>query len=139
VVGLGIWIAMLASGVHATIAGVAMGLLATAYPPSQQDLQRAGTLWRLFREEPTPEYARSASRSLALAVSPNERLQYLFHPWTSYVVVPLFALANAGVVINAEVLRHAVSSPVTLGIVAGLVVGKPVGSPPRPGSSRAAG
>jgi len=125
--GLGVWIAMLASGVHATIAGVAMGLLATAYPPSQQDLQRAGALWRLFREEPIPEYARSASRSLALAVSPNERLQYLFHPWTSYVIVPLFALANAGVVINAEVLGHAVSSPVTLGIVAGLVLGKPVG------------
>jgi Na+/H+ antiporter NhaA len=127
VVGLGIWIAMLASGVHATIAGVAMGLLATAYPPSRRDLQRAGALWRLFREEPTPQYARSAGRSLALAVSPNERLQYLFHPWTSYVIVPLFALANAGVVINAEVLRHAMSSPVTLGIVAGLVVGKPLG------------
>jgi len=125
--GLGIWIAMLASGVHATIAGVAMGLLATAYPPSRQELQRAGALWRLFREEPTPEYARSASRGLALAVSSNERLQYLFHPWTSYVIVPLFALANAGVVINAEVLRHAVTSPVTLGIAAGLVVGKPVG------------
>ena len=127
VVGLGVWIAMLASGVHATIAGVAMGLLATAYPPSRQDLQRAGALWRLFREEPTPEYARSASRSLALAVSGNERLQYLFHPWTSYLIVPLFGLANAGVVIDAEVLRHAVTSPVTLGVVAGLVLGKPIG------------
>jgi Na+/H+ antiporter NhaA len=126
-VGLGIWIAMLASGVHATIAGVAMGLLATAYPPSRQDLQRAGALWRLFREEPTPEYARSASRSLTLAVSPNEQLQQLFHPWTSYVIVPLFALANAGIVIDAEVLRHAATSPVTLGIVAGLVLGKPIG------------
>ncbi|MEX0755017.1 MAG: Na+/H+ antiporter NhaA [Actinomycetota bacterium] len=126
-VGLGVWIAMLASGVHPTIAGVALGLLATAYPPTRERLQDAGALWRLFREEPTPEYARSASRSVALAISPNERLQYLFHPWTSYVIVPLFALANAGLVINGEVLGHTVSSPVTLGIVVALVIGKPVG------------
>ena len=125
--GTGLWLAMLASGVHPTIAGVAVGLLATAYPPSRDDLQRAGALWRLFREEPTPEYARSASRSLVLAISPNERLQHLFHPWTSYLVVPLFALANAGVRLDAAALRSAASSTVTLGIVAGLVIGKPLG------------
>jgi len=126
-VGVGIWLATLASGVHATIAGVAMGLLATAYPPSQESLHRSGTLWRMFREQPTPEFARTASRSLITVISPNERLQYLFHPWVSYVVVPLFALANAGVIINGEVLSHAVSSPITIGIVLGLVVGKPLG------------
>jgi Na+/H+ antiporter NhaA len=127
IVGTGVWLATLASGVHPTVAGVAVGLLATAYPPSRKDLQRAGALWRLFREEPTPEYARSASRSLVLAISPNERLQHLFHPWTSYLVVPLFALANAGVSLDAAVVRRALSSPVTLGIVAGLVIGKPLG------------
>jgi Na+/H+ antiporter NhaA len=126
-VGLGLWLAMLASGVHPTIAGVAVGLLATASSPSREDLQRAGTLWRLFREQPTPQYARSARRGLTVAVSPNERLQYLFHPWTSFVVVPLFALANAGVEINGEVVADAVSSPVTLGIVVGLVGGKVLG------------
>jgi Na+/H+ antiporter NhaA len=126
-VGVVLWLAMLASGVHPTIAGVAMGLLATAYPPSRAELQRAGALWRLFREEPTPEYARSASRSLVLAISPNERLQHLFHPWTSYLVVPLFALANAGVTLDGDALRNAASSPVTLGIVAALVIGKPLG------------
>jgi Na+/H+ antiporter NhaA len=126
-VGLGMWLAMLASGVHPTIAGVAVGLLASAYPPSRQQLSQAGAFWRLFREEPTPQYARSASRTLALTISPNERLQHLFHPWTSYVIVPLFALANAGVELEGEVLRDAASEPILIGIVVGLVVGKPLG------------
>lgn len=126
-VGLGVWLATLLSGVHATIAGVALGVLATAHPPLRSDLERAGTLWRLFREEPTPEYARTASRNLALAISPNERLQHLFHPWTSLVVVPLFALANAGVRIDADVVGRAASSPITIGIVVGLVAGKLIG------------
>ena len=126
-VGLAVWLATLASGVHATIAGVAIGILATAYPPSQGDLQRTGTLWRMFREQPTPEFARTASRSLLTSISPNERLQYLFHPWVSYAIVPIFALANAGVIINSEVLGHAISSPIAIGIVLGLVVGKPLG------------
>ena len=127
IVGLGIWLSMLASGIHPTIAGVAVGLLATAYPPSRQALERAGGLWRMFREQPTPEYARSASAALATAISPNERLQHLFHPWTGLVIVPLFALANAGVQISRELLVHAVSAPVTLGVTVGLVGGKLVG------------
>lgn len=126
-VGLGVWVATLASGVHAIIAGVAVGVLATAHPARPDDLRRAGALWRLFREQPTPEFARSASRSLTTAVSPNERLQHLFHPWTSFVIVPLFALANAGVRLDGEVLGDAFTSPVVVGIVLGLVLGKPLG------------
>ena len=126
-VGVAMWLATLASGVHATIAGVAVGLLATAYAPSREELSQAGALWRLFREEPTPEYARSVSRTMTRSVSPNERLQHLFHPWTSHVIVPLFALANAGVVLEAEVLRSVATEPIFLGIVGGLVVGKPLG------------
>jgi Na+/H+ antiporter NhaA len=126
-VGSAFWLATLASGVHATIAGVLMGVLASAYPPSQTDLQRTSALWRTFREQPTPEYARTASRSLLTTISPNERLQHLFHPWVSYVIVPLFALANAGVVIDADTLGQALASPIAAGVVVGLVVGKPVG------------
>ena len=80
-----------------------------------------------FREQPTPELARSARAGLQSAISPNERLQQLYHPWTSYVIVPLFALANAGIAINGGFLAHAYTSPVTLGILFGYVAGKPVG------------
>src|SRR5262249_19881143 len=65
--------------------------------------------------------------SVEWTISPNERLQQLLHPWTSYLIVPLFALANAGLEINSAALRHAATSPITLGIVLGYVVGKPVG------------
>jgi Na+/H+ antiporter NhaA len=127
VVGVALWVAMLESGVHPAVAGVAMGLLATAYPPKRQRLERAVWLTRMFREQPTPEFARSARLSVDAAISTNERLQYLLHPWTSYVIVPLFALANAGVVLRGDVLAAAVRSPVTLGVVGGLVLGKPLG------------
>lgn len=125
--GLGVWLATLLSGVHATIAGVALGVLATAYPPTRSDLEEAGSIWRRFRERPTPEFARAASRSVALTMSPNEHLQDLVHPWTSLVVVPLFALANAGVKLDGDALGRAASSPITLGIVVGLVLGKLAG------------
>jgi Na+/H+ antiporter NhaA len=127
IAGVCIWIAMFDSGVHPTVAGVALGLVATAYPPSREDLQEASSRWRSFREQPTPEYARSVRRGVAEAISPNERLQDILHPVTSFVIVPLFALANAGVDLGGGGLGRAVSSPITLGIVCGLVVGKLVG------------
>ena len=93
-----------------------------------RDLERATERFREFREQPTPELARArARRVLRSAISPNERLQQLFHPWTSYVIVPLFALANAGIAIDGDFLASAFTSPITLGIVLGYVVGKPVG------------
>lgn len=128
-VGLGVvtWAALLESGVDPVVAGLAIGLTASAYSPAREDLEQATWLFRLFREQPTPELARTASAGLTSTLSPNERLQHLYHPWTSYVIVPLFGLANAGLVINGGFLVHAYSSPITIGIIAGFVVGKPVG------------
>ena len=122
-----IWIAMFKSGIDPVISGLAIGLATSAYPPSREDLERATALTRYFREQPTPELARSAQQSLQSAISPNERLQYDLHPWTSYVIVPLFALANAGIHLTAKLMSDAVSSPITSGILIGYVVGKPIG------------
>jgi Na+/H+ antiporter NhaA len=125
--GAATWVALLESGIEPIVVGLAMGLLTYAAPSGMQDLQRASDLFRLFREQPTPELARVARSGVQSAVSPNERLQLAFLPWTSYAIVPLFALANAGVTVSGDALRAAVTSPVTLGIVVGYVVGKPIG------------
>jgi Na+/H+ antiporter NhaA len=126
-VGAGIWVAMFESGIDPVIVGLAIGLVTSAYPPARGDLDRATELTRSFREQPTPALAYSAQRGLTSAISPNERLQYRLHPWTSFVVVPLFALANAGIHINGALLGHAVTSPVTIGIFLAYVAGKPLG------------
>ncbi|MGH3398742.1 MAG: Na+/H+ antiporter NhaA [Streptosporangiaceae bacterium] len=126
-IGVATWVAVLKSGVDPVVVGLAMGLLTYAYPAARPDLERASEAFRSFREQPTPELARTASLGLAAALSPNDRLQQLYHPWTSYVIVPLFALANAGIVISGSFLARAYTSPVTLGILVGYVVGKPIG------------
>jgi len=125
--GAAAWVAVLKSGVDPVVVGLVMGLATGAYPAARTDLERASDLFRSFREQPTPELARSAGAGLAAALSPNERLQLLYHPWTSYVIVPLFALANAGIVITGSFLAAAYTSPVTLGILLGYVAGKPAG------------
>jgi Na+/H+ antiporter NhaA len=125
--GTAAWGALHSAGVEPVVVGLAMGLLTYAYPAARGDLQRATEVFRLFREQPTPELARSAQTGVAAAISPNERLQQLYHPWTSYVIVPLFALANAGITISADFLARAYTSPVTLGILLGYLAGKPIG------------
>ncbi|MER7132951.1 Na+/H+ antiporter NhaA [Streptosporangium saharense] len=125
--GVAAWTALFVSGVDPLITGLAMGLLTYAYPAARTDLERASGLFRLFREQPTPELERSVRAGLASAISPNERLQRLYHPWTSYLVVPLFALCNAGIEVDGDLLGRAVTSPVTIGVLLGYVLGKPVG------------
>jgi Na+/H+ antiporter NhaA len=125
--GVTAWVAVFKSGIDPIVVGLVLGLLTFAYPAARVDLERATDLFRLFREQPTPELEQSARRGLESALSPNERLQQLYHPWTSYAIVPLFALANAGIAINGGFLSRAYSSPITLGIFVGYLAGKPVG------------
>jgi Na+/H+ antiporter NhaA/predicted DsbA family dithiol-disulfide isomerase len=127
VLGAAAWVALLKAGVDPVVIGLAMGVLPFAYPAPRTNLERATQRFREFREQPTAELARSATAELRAATSLNERLQQLYHPWTSYAIVPLFALANAGIRINREFLADAFSSRITLGIVAGFVLGKPIG------------
>jgi Na+:H+ antiporter, NhaA family len=105
--GIALWLAVYESGVHATIAGVALGLLTPALPTHRQLGGDATTT------------------SIDGSVSPCDRLIDLFHPWTSYVVLPIFALANAGIPMSMDALRD--PSDVLLGVAVGLVVGKLVG------------
>src|SRR5271165_2583503 len=126
-VGIALWVALFKSGIDPVIGGLAVSLVTSAYPPTRENLERATALTRSFREQPTPELAREAQLGVLAAISPNERMQYSLHPWTSYVFVPLFALANAGIHVTSGLISDAVTSPITLGILFGYVVGKPLG------------
>ena len=125
--GVGAWVGLLKAGVEPQIVGLVIGLLVWARTPQRSNLERATERFREFREQPTADLARLAGTELRRATSANERWQRLFHPWTSYVFVPLFALANAGIVLSRDMLGEAFRSPITLGILVGYVVGKPVG------------
>ncbi|HTU29096.1 MAG TPA: Na+/H+ antiporter NhaA [Solirubrobacteraceae bacterium] len=127
VLGVLAWVAVLKTGIDPIVVGLALGLLTIAFPAQRADLERATDLFRVFREQPTSELEREARLGLRSAISPNERLQQAFHPFTSYVVVPLFALANAGFPISGSFLTHAYTSDLTLGILIAYVVGKPLG------------
>src|SRR5581483_10701210 len=127
VLGAAAWVAFLKANVDPVVVGLLGGTMTLAYPAQRGDLERASGLFRAFREQPTPELERVARAGLRTAVSPNDRLQALWHPWTSYAIVPLFALANAGIHVSGSFLAHAYSSPITLGIVGGYVLGKPAG------------
>lgn len=132
--GIAVWVATSESGVHPTIAGVALGLLTPAVP-----FQRPATVSREAHrvayetvDEPSPPdadapywlYLAGLSRE---AVSPLARAEAFLHPWVSFVIVPLFALANAGVDLSARALSEAAGSAVALGVLLGLVLGKPLG------------
>jgi NhaA family Na+:H+ antiporter len=125
--GVGVWLCMLKSGVHATIAGVALGLLAPARPLlGQPDADRiAGDL--SADADVTVEDVKRVGFELRGSISPAERFADTLHPWSSYLIVPLFALANAGIHLSADTLAETVRSPVTIGVIVGLVAGKLTG------------
>jgi Na+/H+ antiporter NhaA len=128
IIGVGSWLAFWESGVDPIISGLLIGLMTCAYPAGRENLEQATDAFRLFREQPTARLADEARQVVRGAISPNERLQERYHVWTSYAIVPLFALANADIKISGSFLAAAYTSPATLGIMVGYIVGKPVGT-----------
>jgi Na+:H+ antiporter, NhaA family len=136
VLGFFFWAAVLSSGVHATIAGVILGLVAPITPKRRPEelADRAESLFNNFRDQILSKNKLSAEASLAEldqllrdTDSIAERLERSIHPWVCFLVLPLFALASAGVALSTEQIKLAISSPIALGVFLGLIVGKAVG------------
>jgi len=135
--GIVAWFFLLESGVHATLAGVALGLMTPARPMySDEEYHRKATyVLDTYSPEPESPHGRDRidheARQLASianeSIAPLNRLEYLLHPWSSFLIVPLFALANAGVRFGGVDIVDALTSPVALGVAIGLLVGKIVG------------
>ncbi len=121
VLGVGVWVAMLESGVHATIAGVALGLLTPTSPlrPEPHDT--------VVSDDSGPDTIRRSIFEVRESLGVAERLQHLIHPWSAFLILPIFAFANARIEISPSALGDAVTNPVGLGVIVGLVVGKPLG------------
>jgi Na+:H+ antiporter, NhaA family len=123
--GVFVWYATLESGVHATIAGVLLGLLTPARALlSAEDAEEIGLD---LADGATVDEVRHAAFALQESVSVAERWENLYHPWTSFVIIPMFALANAGIELSSDAISAAADSRVTIGVVLGLVFGKPIG------------
>ena len=125
VLGVFIWYATLESGVHATIAGVALGLLTPARPLlNQRDAQQ---IVDALPSDANVAEVRYASFLAQESVPLTERLENMLHPFTAFMIIPIFALANAGIKLSGNTISDAATSSVTLGIMLGLVIGKPLG------------
>ena len=125
VLGVFIWYATLESGVHATIAGVALGLLTPARPLlNQRDAQQ---IVDALPSDANVAEVRYASFLAQESVPLTERLENMLHPFTAFMIIPIFALANAGIKLSGDTISDAATSSVTLGIMLGLIVGKPLG------------
>ena len=127
VLGCIVWWTTFRSGVHATIAGVALGLLTPARPLQNEGETRTIARWLRDKPEVFPVDVRYASFHIRESISVAERLETVLHPITSYAIIPIFALANAGVRMNGNIISAALQSRVMWGIIAGLVVGKTIG------------
>jgi Na+:H+ antiporter, NhaA family len=127
VAGVALWLAVHASGVHATLAGVLLGLLVPSGPSRPEDVRAIPAYGRALQESPTAHRARLAVLAAQAAVPANARMLRSLHPWTAYLVVPVFGLANAGVPLDPATLRAAATSPVTLGVAVALVAGNAAG------------
>jgi protein-disulfide isomerase len=122
--GVVAWLALSAAGVHATLAGAAVALAVPVRAPRHRDAEAAYRFSGAFRESPDEMYARAAAKSLRAAVPIDERLHAACSPVVSYLILPAFALANAGVTIDGSTVPEALSSTLTWGVILGLVAGK---------------
>lgn len=127
VVVIVLWYATITAGVHPSLAGMAAGLLVPAYATQRHKVEAAKTLFRDYWQSPQAGAERSVRRGLARSISVNERLQESLHGASALVIVPVFALANAGVDLRGGLLGESLGSTVTWGVVLGLVVGKLLG------------
>jgi Na+/H+ antiporter NhaA len=125
--GLALWAAVYASGVHATLSGVLLGLLVPATPVESEQSERVRFYGRAVVERADALRARLAASAVRATVPANDRLQDALHPVSAFFVVPLFGLANAGVRLDSETLRQAATSPVTIGLVVAMIAGKTIG------------
>ena len=139
ILGLGLWLAFLQSGIHATVAGVLLALTIPSHRriDSEAFLERSGKILEEFRgaEQCEDEIETRATRSAALSLlatdchyaeAPMLRFEHALAPWIKHAIMPIFALANAGVYLGGDVFKELVS-PISLGVICGLVLGKPLG------------
>ncbi|WP_421919314.1 Na+/H+ antiporter NhaA [Marinifilum sp.] len=137
--GVFLWYVLLKSGVHATLAGILLAITIPARASrnlfdfigsNQELLQNLKAKTSELQKKPNEKFIQATVSSIESnclkVISPLQRLEHLFHPWVAYLIVPLFAFANAGVIIDTE-LTSRVIEPISLGIIAGLFVGKPLG------------
>jgi Na+/H+ antiporter NhaA len=125
--GAALWIAVYASGIHPTLAGVLVGLLVPAALVETEQSERFRHFGRAVIERADPRRARLAASAARAIIPANDRLQDALHPLSAFVVIPVFGLANAGVRLDGATLRHALTSGVTIGIVVALLAGNAVG------------
>ncbi|MEN8185092.1 MAG: Na+/H+ antiporter NhaA, partial [Myxococcota bacterium] len=128
VVGTFTWLEFHESGVHATIAGVILGLLTPAHRWVSDShltgiVEQARSLWQGGGWQGSRKVLSTVETAAREATSPLERLEHGLHPWSAFLIMPIFALANAGVEFEASL----VTDPVAVAVAAGLVIGKPLG------------
>ncbi|MCR6491478.1 Na+/H+ antiporter NhaA [Cellulomonas sp. P24] len=126
-IGVALWLAVHASGVHATLAGVLVGLLLPARPPARVHADSVPSWARRLQERTTADRAHLTELAARAAVPTADRAQRFLHPWSAYAVVPLFGLANAGIRLDGPALTGALHSRITIGVVVALVLGNAIG------------